>query len=189
MMKFTAPSLRKQQGQLYLLPCTTALGDGRCWLNADRACQNPAYCLSPKASPRQAEYHRVTALRRCDPSQVVRPALRSLIKSHTTRKRFGKWLRGPDSNRRPPGYEPSELPTAPPRHHSESKRAHSDRDLRARFCANSRQSGYALGCHPDPKSGDLTQSVYPPMDKRATLYRLHCIGINFQRRFPPKYTH
>ena len=25
------------------------------------------------------------------------------------------WLRGSDSNGRPPGYEPGELPTAPPR--------------------------------------------------------------------------
>lgn len=25
------------------------------------------------------------------------------------------WLRGPDSNRQPPGYEPDELPVAPPR--------------------------------------------------------------------------
>lgn len=30
-------------------------------VSADGACQNPAHCLSPKASPRQAEYHRVTA--------------------------------------------------------------------------------------------------------------------------------
>ena len=25
------------------------------------------------------------------------------------------WVRGPDSNRQPPGYEPDELPVAPPR--------------------------------------------------------------------------
>ena len=29
--------------------------------------------------------------------------------------RSSTWLRGLDSNERPPGYEPGELPTAPPR--------------------------------------------------------------------------
>ncbi len=41
--------------------------------------------------------------------------LRLMVKPECCRFYHLFWLRGQDSNMRPPGYEPGELPTAPPR--------------------------------------------------------------------------